>query len=455
MNISSFKPCPKCLLSESLMKIVRTSMATYNFTVPEDETMNFSSTASYDTSTAAVVTVNVIEVNDARNAAIFCGLMIPCVFTGGFGHVMVLLSIFYHEELYRPLNIILANLTVAQFCMLFITVFGSTVVMLNYSDYSININQRDIVGFLTKLFSTATSVFYGLIALNRVMATIYETLYTRIDAWKVVWILSISGWFLSLLAALIPWMAPSLTGFTWDTYFVLGHPWFAATNKDAGSALSWILMCAYFFIPSICVIMCYCAVFARWTNTQQLAGVPINSQKAINLRDRARVLWMLAITSIVYLLCFYATYIFWSTGPHSKAANYFFLWLIYVENAVNPALYGAIYPKFREAYFRVALWILRRWSCRKPYGDTRRIFPVGGDTVGSPPSVVFQSAKNSIIFQNSTLNGAAASSAGNDNQFITVKQLPTSAKNFELKISEISGSVNSRSHQDQSTHDKF
>lgn len=357
------------------------------------------------------------------------------------GHAMVVLSVFYHEELYRPLNILVVNLTVAQFFMLFITVFGDIVVMLAYPNHQFIIEHRDLLGFCTYVFSVATSVFYGFIAANRLFAVNLETIYARTDAWKMVWTLSILGWILSLLAALFPWMAPSLLNFTWDAYFILGFPWFGTYSNNTG--LYWTLMALYFFLPGICVVCCYTAVTASWSPSQQLAGVPVNSQKAINVRDRASVLQMLCTCSTLYLICFFTTFIYWTAGSRSRSGDFFFLWLVYVSNSINPIIYGIIYPKFREAYYRIAMWTIRRW--RKPYGDSRKVFPsvLGGIDVATPPSIAFHSARNSIIFHN---GGTFSNNTPplQENQFITLKHPATNTtQNKDFKVAEVSnGSTN-------------
>ena len=81
--------------------------------------------------------------------------------------------------------------SVSQFFMLLITVFGDVVVMLVNTDTPYDpttnyVNNVEILCFLTLFFSTSTSVFYGLIALNRLVSTVFETLYNRLRPWRMV-----------------------------------------------------------------------------------------------------------------------------------------------------------------------------------------------------------------------------------------------------------------------------
>jgi hypothetical protein len=144
------------------------------------------------------------------------------------------------------------------------------------------------------------------------------------------------------------------------------------------------------------------------------------------------VILMLITASAVYLICFYAPLVFWSqpSSRHSQTAQYFFLWLVFVQNSLNPIIYGIIVPQFREAYLRVFLWLLRHYSCSHPYPP--RVYPASGSgegagALGGPPSVVFQSAKNSIVFP--------------PNQFNSIHEnrspLPTSARNLELRVKDL------------------
>ncbi|GAU97914.1 hypothetical protein RvY_09134-2 [Ramazzottius varieornatus] len=326
----------------------------------------------------------------------------------------------------------IVNLSISQLLMLLITVFGSIIVMLQndeYTDWLRFPDHREVLCFLTLLFSVSTSVFYGLIAFNRLLSTVFEGLYNKLAPWILCAVLVVAGWLLSAFGAAFPWMTKYMV-FGKDTYFLLGYPWFAAAPCNDGltnRGIFWLVTSAYFILPALSTIVCYVVILIFIFKTQRLAGLPVNSPRAINLRDRARVLLMLSSASLMYLLCFFLPMIFWSTRYRASSANYFFMWLVYAQNALNPVFFGLINPQFREAYFRVCSWLVRRWSCKRPYNDRRerRVFPVGGvhDREGhfGPPSVTFQSAKNSIIFQN---NFNPSPSAVRDAHFVASKPPP-------------------------------
>ncbi|OQV20104.1 hypothetical protein BV898_05897 [Hypsibius exemplaris] len=373
-------------------------------------------------------------------AVIFCGFMIPFLIIGILGHVTVLLSVLYHEDLHRPLNVMIVNLSVSQFFMLTISVFGNVLVMLtndNYTDFTMD--GRDGPCFLTVFFSTSTSVFYGLIALNRLFSTVLETLYNRLAPWKMVWVLVVAGWVLSLLGSVFPFMTRDVDFFT-DTFFFLGLPWFHQSVEADSSGIFWLLTWAYFIIPAVSIVSCYAAIYLYTWRSQRLSGLPVNSPRAINLRDRARVVLMLLTASAWYLVCFYTSMIYWSQGgKRSRTGRYFFLWLVFAQNALNPVIYGLITPQFRDAYLRIFSMLFRRRSCCQPYLDNS-VGP-GGESIGGggngPPSVMYSpSAKNSmIVFPPNHFNGPhdyAGSAVGQSRS-----QLPMSARNLELKVKDV------------------
>ncbi|GAU97913.1 hypothetical protein RvY_09134-1 [Ramazzottius varieornatus] len=256
-----------------------------------------------------------VGLNVFPSASVFCGFMIPCLLVG----------VYYHDELHRPLNVMIVNLSISQLLMLLITVFGSIIVMLQndeYTDWLRFPDHREVLCFLTLLFSVSTSVFYGLIAFNRLLSTVFEGLYNKLAPWILCAVLVVAGWLLSAFGAAFPWMTKYMV-FGKDTYFLLGYPWFAAAPCNDGltnRGIFWLVTSAYFILPALSTIVCYVVILIFIFKTQRLAGLPVNSPRAINLRDRARVLLMLSSASLMYLLCFFLPMIFWSTSSGKRTS---------------------------------------------------------------------------------------------------------------------------------------
>lgn len=238
----------------------------------------------------------------------------------------------------------------------------------------------------------------------------------------------------------------NLVTFGHDSYFILGFPWF--TPAINASSLYWFMTSIYFFLPTISVIGISAVVILFSWRTQRNTGLALNSPRAVTLRDRFRVMLMLVVCSAIYIIFYYSSYLYWSFGKRTRSANYFFLWIVFVQNSLNPYIFGLVQPQFREAYVRVIFWIIRKWSCRNSYGDSRRVFPTlagSTDNVRPPPSVTFQTAKNNVIFHQNPNAPPSPQPVSNGTSAGSKLRAPGGSNNPEFRISEVSASKTSDS----------
>lgn len=252
------------------------------------------------------------------------------------------------------------------------------------------------------------------------------------------------------MGSAMPWMTTLVT-FSTNGYFNLGFLWFSPSNQTA--SLYWFLMTAYFFIPTLSMTAIYVAAVIHSLRIQRQTGLALNSPRAVTLRDRFRVLLMLMICSAVYVVFYYIPYLYWSFGRHAHHANYFFLWLIFAHNVLNPYIFGLVQPQFREAYIRVGFWIMRKWSCRNSYGDSRRVFPAMATSLENmrpPPSVSFNaSAKGSVPvlvfhqspFLTSVNNGEISNGQATSGQLKTSVNIAREPRSIEISATRTSDSI--------------
>ncbi|XP_028405352.1 rhodopsin, GQ-coupled-like [Dendronephthya gigantea] len=264
-----------------------------------------------------------------------------------FGHTLVFLA-FYRERKLRTLqNIIIVNLSVADF--LFSAIVPSThVVRLLRRKTTLSEAPCYITGVASMLLCLTSINTLTFISIERFMATNYPIKHRRYFDIKLVKVVLIVIWCWSAMLSALPSFTAKYVFL--ETFFHCSPDW----ASDLGTTLT----LAVFGIGAPLAILSYCGyhIVHALRKSRQIHTNNANRQISNSRAERERRMSLLTITVVVTFTICWAPYcvamLCLARGKCGFPENFMLLALMLsiLNSSCNPIIYGMLNKKFRRAF---------------------------------------------------------------------------------------------------------
>ena len=286
------------------------------------------------------------QIEDKSSRAWFALLLILVAL---FGHALVFLA-FYRERNLRTLqNIIIVNLSVADF--LFSAIVPPThVVRLLRKETTLSEIPCHVTGVGSLLFCLASINTLTFISVERYMAINYPMKHRRFFDSKLVKVVLIAIWCWSAALSAFPFLKTKYIFL--KTFFHCSPDW----SKDLGTTLT--LASLGIGSPLATLIYCNFHIVRALRKSRQIHTNHFNTsqQRSIARYQRERTMSILTITVVITFTVCWAPYcaamLCLASEKCTFSENFMFLALILsiLNSSCNPLIYGLLNKNFRNAF---------------------------------------------------------------------------------------------------------
>ena len=272
------------------------------------------------------------------------------ILTATFGHTLVFLAMYRERHLRTIPNLIILNLSVADF--LFIAIVPTThTIRLFRHETSLTGAPCYFTGVSSMLFCMASINTLTFISIERFMATNYPIRHRLKFNNRFIKITLIGIWCWSALLSAFPFLTSKYVYI--KEFFHCSPDW----AKDPETTLAFVII--GIVLPQIILVFCNFKVVQAIRKSREVnaGSISTNSRNSVNSRmRRERQISMLTITVVVTFSVCWAPYctvmVCLASGWHNLPENFMLLALLLstLNSCCNPMIYGLLNKNFRKAF---------------------------------------------------------------------------------------------------------
>ncbi|XP_062554100.1 neuropeptide FF receptor 2-like [Armigeres subalbatus] len=284
---------------------------------------------------------------------------LPLITFGIFGNIALLCIIFTIRALRTPTNMLIANLAVADLATLIIC---PVMFMLHdfYQNYVMGCVGCKLEGFLEGLLLITSVLCLCGISYDRLTAIVFPK-KSRLTM-RGVNVIIASSWGIGFCLALPLTIFRNYKERQWKNYLET----FCAENTNFLPQYWHVLIGALVWFPLAVMICCYGLIFLKLDRYQRKV---LNREHPISVCYKRKVAKCLFVVLIVFVLLripfttlvFIRYYRFVNANSDQIGKDFLILWyvshyLMFLNAAINPVIYGMTNDNFRKAYNKTKIW---------------------------------------------------------------------------------------------------
>ncbi|XP_055590856.1 substance-P receptor-like [Uranotaenia lowii] len=298
---------------------------------------------------------------------------LPVISFGIFGNVALLCIICTLRQLRTPTNYLIANLAVADLATVAVC---PAMFMLHdfYQNYVMGAIGCQLEGFLEGSLLITSVLCLCAISYDRLTAIVFPR-KSRLTNRGVIFLIACT-WCFGFLLALPLSIYRSYKERQWKNYLET----FCTENTEFLPRYWHVLIGALVWFPLAVMICCYSIIFMKLDRYERKV---LNREHPIAVCYKKKVAKCLFIVLIVFILLripfttlvFIRYNRFMTENTTQIGQDFLILWyvshyLIFLNAAVNPVIYGLTNDNFRKAYHKTKLWKCF-WTC----GQRKKVEP--------------------------------------------------------------------------------
>ncbi|XP_019530544.3 QRFP-like peptide receptor isoform X1 [Aedes albopictus] len=298
---------------------------------------------------------------------------LPLITFGIFGNIALLCIIFTIRALKTPTNMLIANLAVADLATLIIC---PVMFMLHdfYQNYVMGCIGCKLEGFLEGLLLITSVLCLCGISYDRLTAIVFPK-KSRLTM-RGVTIIIACAWIVGLVLALPLTIYRNYKERQWKNYLET----FCAENTSFLPQYWHVLIGALVWFPLLVMICCYSLIFLKLDRYQRKV---LNREHPISVSYKRKVAKCLFVVLVVFILLripfttlvFIRYNRFVNANSDQIGKDFQILWyvshyLMFLNAAINPIIYGMTNDNFRKAYNKTKIW-----RCFWKSGPVKKIDP--------------------------------------------------------------------------------
>ncbi|XP_065086014.1 neuropeptide FF receptor 2-like [Ochlerotatus camptorhynchus] len=298
---------------------------------------------------------------------------LPLITFGIFSNIALLCIIFTIRALRTPTNMLIANLAVADLATLIIC---PVMFMLHdfYQNYVMGAVGCKLEGFLEGLLLITSVLCLCGISYDRLTAIVFPK-KSRLSM-KGVSILIACCWIVGFLLALPLTVYRNYKERQWKNYLET----FCAENTNFLPRYWHVLIGALVWFPLSVMICCYSLIFLKLDRYERKVLIREHPLSVTYKRRVARCLFVVLVVFILLRIPFttlvfirYNRYV--TANSNQIGKDFLILWyvshyLMFLNAAINPLIYGMTNDNFRKAYNKTKIW-----RCFWKSGPVKKIEP--------------------------------------------------------------------------------
>ena len=277
------------------------------------------------------------------------------ILTAIFGHTLVFLAMYRERHLRTIPNLIILNLSVADFLFSVIVPTTHTIRLFRH-EASLTGAPCYITGVSSMLFCMASINTLTFISIERYMATNYPIRHRLRFNNRFIKITLAGIWCWSVLLSAFPFLTSKYVYI--KEFFHCSPDW----ANDPETTLAFVII--GIVLPQIILVYCNVKVVQAIRKSREVnaGSISTNSRNSVNLRmRREREISIITITVVVTFCVCWAPYctvmVCLARGWHNLPENFMLLALLLsiLNSCCNPIIYGVLNKNFRKA-FKNILW---------------------------------------------------------------------------------------------------
>ncbi|XP_058830844.1 somatostatin receptor type 5-like [Topomyia yanbarensis] len=284
---------------------------------------------------------------------------IPVITFGIFGNIALLCIICTIRPLRTPTNILIANLAVADLATV---VICPIMFMVHdfYQNYVMGEVGCKLEGFLEGSLLITSVLCLSAISYDRLTAIVFPR-HSRLTT-RGVSVLVFCAWFFGFLLALPLNVFRTYKERQWNNYLES----FCAENTNFLPQYWHVLITALVWFPLLVMVCCYSLIFLKLDRYEKRV---LNREHPISVRYKRKVVKSMFIVLVVFILfripfttlVFIRYNRFVNERTNQLGLDFSILWytshyLMFLNAAINPLIYGLTNDNFRRAYNKTKVW---------------------------------------------------------------------------------------------------
>ncbi|ALC40763.1 CG30340 [Drosophila busckii] len=287
---------------------------------------------------------------------------VPLIVFGLYGNFMMVYLIARNRALRTPTNLIIANMAVADFLTLLIC---PAMFMINdfYQNYQLGCVGCKLEGFLVMVFLITAVLNLSVVSYDRLTAIVLP-METRLTL-RAGKILIGCTWLAGVLLALPLAIYREYRVRVWRNF----KERYCKENTNVLPKYWYVLITVLVWLPLSIMLICYSAIFYKLDRYEKRVMSREHPLTVSYKRSVAKTLFIVVIVFVALRLpftilvvlrakYFYTAQTSWSSGM--QFFWYFSQYLMFVNAAVNPIIYGFNNENFKRAYAQIACVQRRR-----------------------------------------------------------------------------------------------
>ncbi|XP_030554585.1 neuropeptide FF receptor 2 [Drosophila novamexicana] len=286
---------------------------------------------------------------------------LPLIIFGLYGNYILIYLIATNRSLRSPTNLIIANMAMADFLTLLIC---PAMFLINdfYQNYQLGCVGCKLEGFLVVVFLITAVLNLSVVSYDRLTAIVLpqETRLTLCGARIVI----AGTWLAGLLLALPLAIYRQYRVRIWRNFTER----YCKENMTVLPKYWYVLITVLVWLPLGIMLICYTAIFIKLDRYEKRVLSRENPLSVNYKRSVAKTLFIVVIVFVLLRLPFTIFVVLREKYYSSESSvdcgmkyfSYFSQYLIFVNAAVNPIIYGFNNENFRRAYAQIACVQKRR-----------------------------------------------------------------------------------------------
>ncbi|XP_022916828.1 neuropeptide Y receptor type 1 [Onthophagus taurus] len=297
-------------------------------------------------------------VTDTREIIIKTSAVLPVVLWGIFGNICLLYIIIKFRHLRSPTNLLIGNMAAADLASLLIHPWVVLVYDF-FQNYQLGAFGCKVEAAIESAILMTSVINLSAISYDRLTAIVLpkETRLTR----KGTKILMGITWIVGLIIASPLFFYRTYKERQWLDFLEK----FCSENTIVINIYWHVIITILFWFPLIIMLLCYISIFIKLTKYDKVMKQQLKPSRTISYKTKAiKTMFIVVVTFMICrlpftALIFYRNYLLKSNSISSQVqnqanGNYETLWfvskyLVFVNAAINPVIYGLTNEKFRRA----------------------------------------------------------------------------------------------------------